>query len=136
MVALRSALSADAPAADLDGLFERYSDAGWNDERLGDFIEQAQAQGAVRAYAGKIKEAVLTPKLGAGAHTGDRFFEAVAWYTDKTVVRSVDGALTLNELRYAKNQKANEYLSLLGSPERAKRVHARAVEFVRRALHP
>lgn len=119
VVALRSALSADAPAADLDGLFQRYSDAGWNDERLGDFIEQAQAQGAVRAYAGRIKEAVLTPKLGAGAHTGDRFFEAVAWYTDKTVVRSGDGALTLNELRYAKNQKANEYLSLLGSPERA-----------------
>ncbi len=119
VVALRSALNTGAPATDLDSLYQQYSQAGWNDERLGDFIAQVQDQGALSTYGGKIKEAVLSPKLGANAHTGDRFFEAVAWYTDKTVARSSDGALTLNELRYAKNQKANEYLSMVGSPERA-----------------
>ena len=36
------------------------------------------------------QQAVLTPKLSANAHTGDRFFEAVAWYTDRTVARSGD----------------------------------------------
>ena len=119
VVALRSAINAGAPAADLNGLFQRYSDAGWNDERLSSFMQKADAQGELVNYIDQIKQAVLSPKLGANAHTGDRFFEAVAWYTDKTVVRSGDGALTLGELRAAMDQKANEYLSMVGSPERA-----------------
>ena len=119
VVALRSAINAGAPAADLNGLFQRYSDAGWNDERLSSFMQKADAQGELVNYIDQIKQAVLSPKLGADAHTGDRFFEAVAWYTDKTVARSGDGALTLGELRAAMDQKANEYLSMVGSPERA-----------------
>ena len=119
VVALRSAMSTGEPAADLDGLFQQYADAGWNDKRLNGFMQRADEQGKLVNYIDQIKQAVLTPKLGANAHTGDRFFEAVAWYTDKTVVRSGDGALTLPELRAAMDQKANEYLSLVGSPERA-----------------
>ena len=119
VVALRSAISTGEPAADLDGLFQQYADAGWNDERLNSFMQKADEQGKLVNYIDQIKQAVLTPKLGANAHTGDRFFEAVAWYTDKTVVRSGGGALTLPELRAAMDQKANEYLSLVGSPERA-----------------
>jgi hypothetical protein len=119
VVALRSAINAGAPAADLNGLFQQYADAGWNDERLSSFMQKADAQGELVNYIDQIKQAVLSPKLGANAHTGDRFFEAVAWYTDKTVVRSGDGALTLGELRAAMDQKANEYLSMVGSPERA-----------------
>ena len=119
VVALRSAISTGEPATDLDGLFQQYADAGWNDERLNGFMQRADEQGKLVNYIDQIKQAVLTPKLGANAHTGDRFFEAVAWYTDKTVVRSGDGALTLPELRAAMDQKANEYLSLVGSPERA-----------------
>ena len=119
VVALRSAINAGAPAADLNGLFQQYADAGWNDERLSSFMQKADAQGELVNYIDQIKQAVLSPKLGANAHTGDRFFEAVAWYTDKTVVRSGDGALTLGELRAAMDQKANEYLSIVGSPERA-----------------
>ncbi len=119
VVALRSAVNPGAPAVDLDGLYQQYGQSGWNDERLNDFIQKTQAQGAVSEYGNEIKQAVLTPKLSANAHTGDRFFEAVAWYTDRTVARSGDGAFTLNELRAAKEQKANEYLSMIGSPERA-----------------
>jgi len=119
VVALRSASHSSAPRENLDRLYQRYDNAGWTDVSLSDFIQQAQSQGQLNAYRSKIKEAVLRPKLGENAHTGDRFFEAVAWYTDKTVARSGDGALTLNELRFAKNQKAKEYLSLAASPEGA-----------------
>ena len=118
-VVAADAISTGEPAADLDGLFQQYADAGWNDERLNGAMQKADEQGKLVNYIDQIKQAVLTPKLGASAHTGDRFFEAVAWYTDKTVVRSGDGALTLPELRAAMDQKANEYLSLVGSPERA-----------------
>ena len=119
VVALRSELNSRAPTGDLDGLYQQYESAGWNDERLSTFMQKADAQGELVTYIDRIKKGVLNPKLGANAHTGDRFFEAVAWYTDKTVVRSGDGALTLGELRAAKDQKANEYLALAGSPERA-----------------
>lgn len=119
VVALRSASHNSAPTGNLDRLYQQYENAGWTDERLSDFIQQAQSQDQLNAYRSKINQAVLSPKLGENAHTGDRFFEAVAWYTDKTVAGSGDGALTLNELRFAKNQKAKEYLSMVGSPERA-----------------
>jgi len=112
-------MNSGAPTGNLDRLFQQYDNAGWTDERLSDFIQQAQSKDQLNAYRGKIKQAVLSPKLGENAHTGDRFFEAVAWYTDKTVAGSSDGALTLNELRFAMNEKAKEYLSLAAFPERA-----------------
>jgi hypothetical protein len=119
VVALRSEINSSAPTGNLDRLYQQYGNAGWTDERLSDFIQQAQSKDQLNAYRSKIKQAVLSPKLGENAHAGDRFFEAVAWYTDKTVAGSSDGALTLNELRFAKDQKAKEYLSLAASPERA-----------------
>jgi thiol-disulfide isomerase/thioredoxin len=119
VVALRSAINSGSLTGNLDSLYQQYDSAGWTDERLSDFIQQAQSKDQLKAYRGKIKQALLSPKLGENAHTGDRFFEAVAWYTDKTIAGSSDGALTLNELRFAMDQKAKEYLSLAALPERA-----------------
>jgi len=119
VVALRTASSSPASTGNLDSLYQQYKNAGWTDESLMDFIQQAHSQGQLRAYSSKIRQAVFNPRLPQNAHTGGRFFEALAWYTDKTVAHSGDGALTLNELRYAMNQKAKEYFSLVGSPNGA-----------------
>ncbi len=118
VVALQTAANT-APSGNLDTLYQQYSNAGWTDEAIMDFIGQAQAQGELNAYSGKIWQAVLNPNLPQDAHTGARFFEALAWYTDKTVAHSGDGALTLNELRQARNEKAQEYFSLVGAADGA-----------------
>ena len=114
VVALQTAAS-DSQTNSLDSLYQQYSSSGWNDEKIMDFINQAYQQGSLNVYTSKVWQAVLNPHLPNDGHTGDRFFEALAWYTDKTVLNSGDGALTLSELRYAKNKQAEKYFSLIGS---------------------
>jgi hypothetical protein len=105
---------------DLDDMIRTMGRDGWTDDELNELINEAQKQGKVNQYSGEIWAAALNPKTaGAASHTGGRFYEALAWYTDKTLAGSNDGFISLSEIGRAKQAKAQEYFQLFGDPSKA-----------------
>lgn len=118
VAALRAVTTPSGPAADLESMYQDLSTDGWTDDKVMEFIGEAQRQGKVNAFADKLWTAVLNPAAASTAHAGARFYEALSWYTDKTVGSS-DGQLTLAELQQAMSHKAQEYFSHAGDPSAA-----------------
>jgi hypothetical protein len=107
-----------ATPASLNGLYQTLAAGGWNDDKLVQFIEEAKQQGKVQQFSNEIWDAVLTPEFNPNGHAGARFYEALAWYTDKTL-GTADGRISLAEIQAAKNAKAQEYFSHYGDPSKA-----------------
>ena len=60
----------------------------------------------------RLQSAVLTPFVSENPHTGDKFFETLAWYRDLTAGNR-DGQLTLQELEDIVHAEAQTYLGHL-----------------------
>jgi|GEM_PF-2349421 len=106
-------VSSSVPTSSLYETYERNQQTGWNDDDLMKFISRAQDSNQLGHYFSKIRAAVANPKLGTEDHSGDRFYEAMAWYTDRTTSSRPDGFLTKTEVQSAIAQAANKYLSLV-----------------------
>jgi thiol-disulfide isomerase/thioredoxin len=120
VLALRTgAATGGSPAFSLEDRFESLKSDGWTDDELVEFLGEAQSQGRVAEFSDRIWEAIMNPQYSANAHAGDRFYEALAWYTDKTIVGSQDERITLDEIRAAKGKKAQEWASLYGNSQAA-----------------
>ena len=111
MRASTSSAPAPAPANDLNAEYRRIDQQGWTDDNLMQFIAAAQDAGQLNALAPKIIKAVGNPKMPTEDHSGARFYEAMAWYTDMTNSRQPDGKLTRPELQQAIDKATNKYLS-------------------------
>ena len=104
--------SPSIPANSLHTTFERLQQTGWSDDDLMKFIKSAKDSNQLSHYFSKIRTAVSNPKTGSEDHSGARFYEAMAWYTDRTTSSRPDGYLTKSEVQSAIAQAANKYLSL------------------------
>jgi hypothetical protein len=120
VLALRTGASGSGgPSFSLEDRHRDLQDGGWTDDELVEFLGEAQSQGRVAEFSDRIWEAIMNPEANPGSHTGDSFYEALAWYTDKTIVGSQDERITLDEIRAAKGKKAQEWSSLFGSTQGA-----------------
>ena len=97
-----------SPAVSLAQTYERLALDGWTDEDLTAFIGAVSAQGKLPEYD-QILAAAKHPSLPEEDHTGAAFFDALAWYTDKTVIRRLDGQLTLADVDAAVDLWARQY---------------------------
>ena len=101
-----------APRTDLNSEYRQLARQGWDDDNLMTFIKSAQGAGQLNNFARQIISAVRTPKMPTEDHSGARFYEAMAWYTDRTNSQRPDGKLTRPELEKAIDNATNKYLSL------------------------
>ena len=101
----------------LDNLYQELGQGGWNDDELKTFIGEVLDKGEAEHYRADIYKAVMNPSLPAESHDGERFFEAVAWYTDATVGGRKDGRLELPELQKSIQQQTQRYLQAYGDPQ-------------------
>lgn len=101
---------ADGPARpSLDRMFRELGRGGFSDDDLTTLIREAQAQGRLRAFAGKLLDAIKRPEMPRSDYSGAKFYETLAWYTDMTTGGQRDGRLTMPELRRAIDQAAQKY---------------------------
>lgn len=110
--------SAPAPTNSLDRLYAESGRNGWTDDELMTFITAADRRGVLNDYGTQIINAVADPHAPADSHAGARFFEALAWYNDATVIQSRDGRFTRADLRTSQNAAVQKYLQIaLRSPD-------------------
>jgi len=98
----------------LDSLMSELGENGWSDNDLGTFIGEVLKKDELDHYRADIYKAVMNPEMPVEDHSGARFLEAVAWYTDATVGRQRDGRLGLPELQKAVEQQSQRYLQAYG----------------------
>jgi len=96
----------------LDALYTKLGKGGWSDDDLMEFLGAAQSQGQLDAYASKLVAAASRPTMPTEDHSGARFYEAMAWYTDMTSSPQPDARLTLSETRKAIDKAAKAYLQV------------------------
>lgn len=113
VIALRTNVT-DTSSTQIDSLFQQLSQGGFSEDEVRQFTDAVVSSGQVQRHADKLWAAILNPTVPPNAHAGAAFLEALAWYTDKTIVRSGDGQLTRGEIENALAQKAQEYFSLYG----------------------
>ena len=113
VVALRAADDAPRARESLDRMYRRLGRSGWSDDDLRTFIDAAVGQGKLQVYGAKVLDAIKNPQMPAEDHSGAKFYETLAWYTDMTGGGRRDGRLTLSELEGAIDKAAQKYASII-----------------------
>ncbi len=82
---------------------------GFTDGELQKYFRGIIGSDDPQSHVGGWVAAIKDPKLPKESHDGQKFFEVLAWYVDKSTHNRGDGKLTADEVQQMKDQYMVEY---------------------------
>ncbi|MEE2960641.1 MAG: thioredoxin family protein [Myxococcota bacterium] len=98
-----------AAPATLEEKRAAWSVDGFNDGELQNYFRGIIGSNDPQSHVGGWVSAILNPTLPKENHDGQKFFEVLAWYVDKSTQGRGDGKLTGEEVQEMKQQYMYEY---------------------------
>ena len=93
-------------------LAEKHADwakDGFTDGELQKYFRGIISSDDPQSHVTSWVSAIKNPTLPKESHDGQKFFEVLAWYVDKSTQNRGDGKLTSDEVRQMKDQYMSEY---------------------------